>query len=396
MPVAAGTYINAFSITLPREQSVTRIAIPSNDASRRELEREHGTRLFFERGEAWTAEPIPGQPTEQLSSQEHPFLHLFNIRQAVGARAAELGWDFWIQHGEMNAVREHTPNHIGPFVVQRVLKTRAAWEGVERLELLLVASAGVRWLVELPLTDAAVRQVAIGEHVLRRSGGSSTLRRGRVDGFTASGVIFADREGNTQGEYPSEDYQLVARPDLVYRLLAARGEGSTSQAEIYRQLLVASGTLRPEDRRHNEYAVKDRFRATENLLAEFLGGDRALRIANGVSARVASDPKEIYPGPGPASHPWAAATVGEPRLRFDAAIPSRTDTSAYKGLRRFGAYGFGELKPRPRILLAYPSASYQQAEWFAERLESGSGTYPGFAGEDVRIVVELWRRSPDD
>lgn len=379
MPVQAGTYINAFPVSIPDRQTVTRIVVPQVNIGRRELERRHRTSLLVHGGFAWTAAEVEGQPRIDISSQDELPVHLFNLRGAVGARAARLGWDFWTQQGEMSAVRPEVLANIGPFIVERVLKTRVAWEGLQTVELLLLASAGVRWLVNLPLSGAAVQGIALGESVLRRPGATSGPRRGRVDGFRNGNVVFADRAGGTSQEFPLGGYQLVARPDLAYRLLEALGESRRTQADTYRELLIAAGTLRREDGRKNEYAVKDRFRATEELLQEFLDEGRTLTLANSASATVASDPKEIYPGPGPAVKPWTAAVLNPPRLRFDAAIPSRVDATAFQGLRKYGAYSLEGFKHAPRVLLAYPSASHAKAEGFSEKLLSGSGTYPGFA-----------------
>src|SRR5687767_4365913 len=153
MALPAGTYINAFEVTLPDAQEVTRIALPRPDVSRREMERLHRTRLFIHDGAAWTAKPLNGQPTVRLAPNEHLPVHLFNLREALRVRATQLRWDFWIRQGEMNAVRPEAREVVGSFVIQSVLKARAVWEGIQAKELLLVASSSVRWLVDRDLND---------------------------------------------------------------------------------------------------------------------------------------------------------------------------------------------------------------------------------------------------
>ena len=173
-----GTYINAFPVTMAETQPVTRIPAP-RPASRRDLEKTHRTPLFLYDDAAWTAAEVAGQPRVDLGRNEHLLVHLFNLREALRARAREIGWDFWIAQGEMNSVRPGARETISPFITQSVLKMRAVWEGVQAQELLLVSSSSVRWLVDLPLTQANVQAVATGEHVLRRPGFNAGPPRGR-------------------------------------------------------------------------------------------------------------------------------------------------------------------------------------------------------------------------
>ena len=158
------------------------------------------------------------------------------------------------------------------------------------------------------------------------------------------------------------DYQLVARPALVHRLIMAKGGSYQDATRTYSQLLAASGTLRREDNRTpNQYAVKDRFNEAEALLDAF---GRTIKLANGAEAKISQTPREIFPGPPPARAPWSATAMPEPRLRFDSAIPSRLNASAYHGLRAYGAYSSQAITRAPRLLLAYPSASHQEVERF--------------------------------
>ncbi len=399
MPIGAGTYINAFPVSIPASQAVTRIPLPRPDIGRRELEREHRTSLFIHDGAAWTAKSVSGQTQVGIAPQQHLPVHVFNLREALRAQAERLGWDFWIQHGEMSAVRPDVRETVDLFAIQSVLKARAVWEGLQAKELLLVASASVRWLVDRPLSDAAVQSIAIGEYVMRRAGVTHGPRRGRVDGFQNGKVLLADRGGGTPRAVSAAEYQLVARPALVHRLILASGRNYADASLTYSKLLAASGTLRREDNRTpNQYAVKDRFTETEGLLEAF---GRDLTLANGETASIAEAPREIFPTTGPARAAWSATTMKEPKLRFDAAIPSRVDTRAYQGLRMYGAYSLQGLERAPRILLAYPSASHQEVERFGDKLLAGSGSYPGFARlfgmpRDRTPVVERLRLPSGD
>jgi hypothetical protein len=292
MTVPAGTYLNAFPVALPDRQTVTRIPLPSPTIARREMERRHGARLFIHDGAAWTARALDDQPRVELSSDEHLPVHVFNLREALRAQAEANRWEFWIRQGEMNAVQPGAGRAVGPFVVQPVLKARAVWEGIQAQELLLVASSSVRWLVDKPLAAPDVQAVAVGEHVLRRQDRPGNApRRGRVDGFSGGDVLLAGRDGGQPQGFPVADYQLVARPALVYRLLlqtVSRPEAS----RLYNELLAASGTLLPTDKRTpNKYAGKDRFNETERLLDAF---GRDLPFENGVRATVATVPHEVY------------------------------------------------------------------------------------------------------
>jgi hypothetical protein len=375
MALPVGTYLNAFPVAIDAEQPLTRIELPRPDIARRELERQHRVRLFIHGGAAWTAREVAGQPHVTIAADEHIPVHLFNIREALRVQAERVGWDFWVRQGEMNAVRPGARQVVGPFIVQSVLQTRAVWEGIQARQLLLVASSSVRWLVDRSLTDPDVQAVALQEHVLRRPGAAGGPPRGRVVGFRDGRVLLEDRGGGDPLAVPLADYQLVARPSLVYELLL-RGGSEADASRVYGELLVASGTLRPEDRRTpNKYAAKERYAETESLLDDF---GRSLPMPNGTQAVVADVPREVFVIPPPARDPWSATVMKEPRLRFDAAIPSRSDTRAYQGLRAYGAYSVQGLEAAPRVLLAYPSAVHREVERFGDKLLSGSGNYPGF------------------
>lgn len=63
MALSAGTYINAFAVTIADPQPVTQIDLPRPDISRRELECSHRVRLFLHDGAAWTAATVRDHPT---------------------------------------------------------------------------------------------------------------------------------------------------------------------------------------------------------------------------------------------------------------------------------------------------------------------------------------------
>ncbi len=380
MALSTGTYINAFPVRIPERQEVTRIPLPRPGFPRRELEREHDVPLFVYAGYAWTAATVAGQERVELAADEHLPVHLFNLREALRLRAEELRWDFWIRQGEMSAVKPDAKETIGPFITQSSLVTRAVWEGVQAKQLLLVASSSVRWLVDRPLSDRAVQSVAVGEHVLRRAEAETRLpRRGRVEGFADGQVLLADRADGRARPFRLDDYQLVARPALVHRLVGALGGDHAEATSTYNELLAASGSLLREDRTTpNQFAAKQRYTEAEELLGVF--SDWKLTFANDSEATIARTPREVYPvRKGPAREPWSAAIMVDPVLRFDAGIPSRAEHRAFQGLRTYGAYSLQGLERAPHLLLAYPSALHQDAERFWEKLLSGSGSYPGFA-----------------
>ena len=280
----------------------------------------------------------------------------------------------------MSAVKPDAKETVGPFITQSALVTRAVWEGVQVKQLLLVASSSVRWLVDRPLSDAAVQSVAVGEHVLRRPEAEARHpRRGRVEGFRDGRVLLAERIDGPARPFRLDDYQLVARPALVHRLVQSLGGDHQEAADTYNELLAVSGSLLREDRTTpNQFAAKQRYEEAEDLLEAFSGW--RLTFANGSEATIARTPREVYPvRKGPAREPWSAAIMADPVLRFDAGIPSRAEHRAYQGLRKYGAYSLQGLERAPQLLLAYPSALHQDAERFWEKLVSGSGSYPGFA-----------------
>jgi hypothetical protein len=72
--------------------------------------------------------------------------------------------------------------------------------------------------------------------------------------------------------------------------------------------------------------------------------------------------------------------VPPPRLLFDPAIPSRTDTRPYQGLLRNGPYSSDAIRLGDKSLLfIFPSSRRETVRQFArELILQGKGTYPGF------------------
>jgi Piwi domain len=377
MALPAGTYINAFPVTLEDPQPVTRIECPRDapiGQTRRGLEERFSTPIIIDRGYAWTAVALEDQERVDLTPDEFPNVHVFNLREGIRLRAESAGWEFWINRGEMSAVEPGDGEVIDPFEVQAVLRMRATWEGVGSQQLLLLAGSSVRWLVREPLEDPDVMAVAPGEYVVRRPGVLG-VQRAQVQEITDGRLLLVGRGGAAPSEANPADYQLVARPSLVYALMGRRHTHAEAAA-VYNLLLVASRTLMARSNAPNKYAAKERYFETERLLDQF---GRSVPLANGTAAEIAAAPRELYPTEPPAREPWTAAELAAPRLRFDEAIPSRSDTRAYQGLRAYGAYSLDKITGTPRLLLAYPSAIHAEVEGFHRKLLDGSGNYPGFA-----------------
>ena len=86
MALSTGIYINAFPVRIPESQAVTRIPLPRQGISRRELEREYGVPLFVHAGYAWTAGTVADQERVELAANEHLPVHL--VQPSRGAEAA--------------------------------------------------------------------------------------------------------------------------------------------------------------------------------------------------------------------------------------------------------------------------------------------------------------------
>jgi hypothetical protein len=74
-----------------------------------------------------------------------------------------------------------------------------------------------------------------------------------------------------------------------------------------------------------------------------------------------------------------AIRLPAPRLRFDAAIPTRTDAHAYQGLRTHGPFDRSRVRlDDGTLLFVFPKAQQQLAHRLARAWLQGVGTFPGF------------------
>lgn len=80
-----------------------------------------------------------------------------------------------------------------------------------------------------------------------------------------------------------------------------------------------------------------------------------------------------------------ARMMREPRLSFDPAIPSRTSTQAYQGLRRYGPFDASRIALADQsILFVFPESLRLLARKLVMALRDGHRTFPGF-GQMFRV-----------
>ena len=80
-----------------------------------------------------------------------------------------------------------------------------------------------------------------------------------------------------------------------------------------------------------------------------------------------------------------AAFIRPPRLRFDPAMPSRSDEHPYRGLRRNGPYDSTRVNIFDRsILIVFPSTLKPLASKLVRTFQEGQGGFPGF-GQMFRV-----------
>ena len=74
-----------------------------------------------------------------------------------------------------------------------------------------------------------------------------------------------------------------------------------------------------------------------------------------------------------------ATMLMPPKLRFDAAIPSRTHIDAYPGLRTHGPFDSSRVSLPPQsVLFVFPSALQPLAHQLAAAIRNGHGSVPSF------------------
>lgn len=385
MALTAGIFSNAYRLALPPAQRFWRISLQGDEApSRRQLERElGGIPVWIHNRDAYTCQPVPGGEEISFSTEMEDKARLvsFAIRESLRAHARERGWEEWLLMNELHAVPPDNGREHGPVLVEPLLKMRVAHEGMGEREFVLVASSGVRWRMVGTLADSELAAVAEGESVFRLGGDGP--ERGSVERVDGDAIYVSQRGELLEEPLRAEDYSLVARPGLVHSYLARTTGGRAEAANVYRRLLVASGTLLP-DGSPNRYAAKERYQSTETLLAQL---DRKFDMPTG-QAEIAATPIEIFVRvgqdlelPQEAADQWVGSVMHAPRLRFGQGVPSRADDKAWRGLRRFGAFSLHKFPTQSAdVLLVYPRDARAEAHTLRDRLFNGFGQYPGFKG----------------
>lgn len=85
--------------------------------------------------------------------------------------------------------------------------------------------------------------------------------------------------------------------------------------------------------------------------------------------------------------PLEAISLAAPRLRFDAAIPTRVDARAYQGLRTHGPFDRSRVcLDDGALLFVFPEAQKDLAHRLAQAWLRGVGSFPGF-GQMFRVPV---------
>lgn len=288
MPLAdVAFYLNAYPLKLERTQPFWRVQLDQARASRASVQRRLGAPVWLAHGFAWAANQPSGESTPcDVDLHDQPDLHAFAVREGLLARALELGWDSWFVMHEFSAAPPGKGEHVGPVVVENVLKIRVGHEGVEEPMLLAVMSAATRWRMDGTLADPKYAPFAAGETALRLTGDGP--RRGRIEQVKGSELLLAATGRHDAQRVPSAQYGLVARPALVNRFLAATSPDDAR--DIYKSVLVASGTLMSNRETFNRYAVKERYRRTEALIESF---GREFALPNGNPVRIETTPLEI-------------------------------------------------------------------------------------------------------
>ncbi len=288
MPLAdVAFYLNAYPLDLARAQTFWCVRLAPGNSSRAEIRRRLGVPVWLADGSAWAvSEPAGESERRQVDLHEQPDLHAFAVRESLVARARSLRWDSWFVMHEFNATPPDAGKQAGPVIVEDVLKVRITHEGVHEPTLLAVMSASTRWRMDGTLADARYAPFASGETAVRLSG--SGPRRARIERVHGGELLLAATRHQAEVHVQASDYGLVARPALVNRFLTATRPNEAR--DIYKSVLVASGTLMSNRETFNRYAVKERYRRTEGLIEQF---GRELTLPNNSKARIDTTPLEI-------------------------------------------------------------------------------------------------------
>jgi hypothetical protein len=279
--------LNAYPVECDGPHRFTRFAVPRGDWQqiRREMEERLRVPVQMFEGAAWVVGDRDGGEPVDVECHEYPQLHQFILRNGLRSQAEAKGFETWFGFGgELSCVPRTTFVPIGPVLVEPVLRSRFAHEGVLGDLVVLVIRWQVRWRFAGDLTNAQIARWAAGENAVRIEGDGP--RRGRIADVVGRTVQLLLRGGDRR-ELPADNYALVARPPIVQRYL--RTTVPEDAADLYRQIQVASGTLERSGRR-NRYQVKEREQRALSLLLE-IGTD--LVLPDGRNAHIADIPVEI-------------------------------------------------------------------------------------------------------
>jgi hypothetical protein len=224
----------------------------------------------------------------------------------------------------------------------------------------VVVRARTRWRCAGTLADTGLHRFAFDEPAIRLAGDGP--RRGHVAAVSADELW--RRAGGASVSVAHGDYALVAGSRLV---VAYRGQ------QALRELQIASGVLTVANHRNRlrrqgplpdgrSHAAKPRQAGP----AARWGANRA-RLA----PRASDGGSDVTSVPG-----WR---LSAPRLRFDAAFPSRAGAQAYQGVRAHGPFDSSRVVlGEGTLLFVFPQAMQAQARRLAEAWLRGVGSFPGF------------------
>jgi hypothetical protein len=158
---------------------------------------------------------------------------------------------------------------IDGIVVQRQLRVRLVEEGAAEGETWLVARHDTHWIVAGTLTDAELRERALGESAELLSGDGP--RKGEVVRITDTSATLRVR--NEEISVDPSSYTLTANFAYVRRF---------HRPDTLARLQVASQSLTPTGHR-NRYAVKDRYLSLHESLNQLgwtivMPADRVAKI----------------------------------------------------------------------------------------------------------------------
>jgi hypothetical protein len=270
-----GLFVNAFAIECPGGHRLHRVRRPDSHSERRELERRLGTSAWGSGDWLYLADGDEGDSIGVRCDHDAD-LHGFVLREALLDHARGCGFDAFLPFaGELRCFGLPGELRAHGVVGQRGLRLRVQTEPALGVPLLCARHA-TRWLLDGDLSDAEMRNLAVGQSAMRLDGDGP--RRAEVLRASANEILLRTRGGEVS--VAPGDYTLSAGSSLVRR---SRGPAA------FRWLQVSSGSLTSGGRR-NRFAIRDRISALSEDLGAF-GLEFAL--PDGGRARISPSPIEI-------------------------------------------------------------------------------------------------------